>query len=180
MRLTAICMGSMIAFGALQGAGAVEPVKQDEHSLARELKETRQLVEKLSAHVKKLEQQLEAKQPRAKSAAKPVKGPAMRTVAYKVGDLVAVQGDFAVAYDLDHLTDYITTRVAPDQWERAGGPCKIAPYAENQSLVISATPELHEKVSDRLARLREAKKIREAMRLLEDFYSIDSQVSAAY
>lgn len=179
MRLTAICIGWMIAFGTLQSAGAVEPTKQDEQTLAQELKETKQLVEKLSAQIEKLEQQLEKTQPTEK--AQPVEKPVLVTNAYKVADLAAMRelGADAVA-NMDYLIDYITTNIAPDQWQKAGGPATIAPYRANLSLVISAPREVHQKINEQLAKLREARKIREAMKVLDDFYRTKSKVSAAY
>lgn len=152
MRVAAICMGCTIAFGALQGTAAVEPTQQEERALAQELKQKRQLLEKLSAHIKKLEQQLEKMQPG--------KGPAMRVVAYKVADVVAApesgKGD---DINFDPLILFITKHVAPEHWKSMGGPGTVAVHRANSALVISASTEVHEQVSDQLTAIREAKKL---------------------
>ncbi len=49
----------------------------------------------------------------------------------------------------------IQTTIAPDTWaDTSGGPSTIAPYAQNLSLVISTTTEVHDQIAELLESLR--------------------------
>jgi general secretion pathway protein D len=53
------------------------------------------------------------------------------------------------------LINLIQTTIAPDTWaDTVGGPSTIAPYAQNLSLVISTTSEVHDQIAELLASLR--------------------------
>jgi general secretion pathway protein D len=56
--------------------------------------------------------------------------------------------------DFDSLIELITTTVAPQTWDSVGGPGSIAPFANNLSLVVSQTQEVHEQIADLLQQLR--------------------------
>lgn len=60
-------------------------------------------------------------------------------------------GSFA---DFQSLIDLIQTTVVPDTWEALGGPSTMAPYAQNLSLVISTTSDVHDQITDLLESLR--------------------------
>jgi general secretion pathway protein D len=63
------------------------------------------------------------------------------------------RGGAALA-DFDSLMTLIQTTVVPDTWEALGGPSTMSPYAQNLSLVISTTSEVHDQISELLASLR--------------------------
>lgn len=56
--------------------------------------------------------------------------------------------------DFSSLIELITTTIAPTTWDEVGGPGAIQEYANNLSLVISQTQEVHEEIADLLAQLR--------------------------
>jgi len=58
------------------------------------------------------------------------------------------------APDFDSLTQLLTSTVSPDSWEENGGPGAIQKYANNLSLVISNTLQVHEQIADLLDQLR--------------------------
>lgn len=60
-------------------------------------------------------------------------------------------GSFA---DFDSLMELIETTVAPETWEALGGPSNMQPYAQNLSLVISTTSEVHDQIVELLESLR--------------------------
>jgi len=60
-------------------------------------------------------------------------------------------GSFA---DFDALMELIETTVAPETWESLGGPSNMQPYAQNLSLVISTTSEVHDQIVELLESLR--------------------------
>ncbi len=60
-------------------------------------------------------------------------------------------GSFA---DFQSLIDLIQTTVAPDTWEALGGPSTMREYAQNLSLVISTTSDVHDQIADLLESLR--------------------------
>ncbi len=60
-------------------------------------------------------------------------------------------GSFA---DFDSLMELIETTVAPETWESLGGPSNMQPYAQNLSLVISTTTEVHDQIVELLESLR--------------------------
>jgi general secretion pathway protein D len=63
------------------------------------------------------------------------------------------RGGAAMA-DFDSLIELITTTVEPDSWEDVGGAGTIKEFAGNLSLVISATQQVHEQITDLLEQLR--------------------------
>ncbi|MGV3485042.1 MAG: hypothetical protein ACO1RT_11550, partial [Planctomycetaceae bacterium] len=56
--------------------------------------------------------------------------------------------------DFDSLMTLIQTTVVPDTWEALGGPSTMSPYAQNLSLVISTTSEVHDQIAELLESLR--------------------------
>ncbi len=56
--------------------------------------------------------------------------------------------------DFDSLIELIETTVAPETWEALGGPSNMQPYAQNLSLVISTTSEVHDQIVELLESLR--------------------------
>ncbi len=56
--------------------------------------------------------------------------------------------------DFDSLIELIETTVAPETWESLGGPSNMQPYAQNLSLVISTTSEVHDQIVELLESLR--------------------------
>lgn len=58
------------------------------------------------------------------------------------------------AADFDTLINLITSTIAPDSWEPAGGFANIEPFPTNLSLVISQTEMVHEQIANLLEQLR--------------------------
>ncbi len=56
--------------------------------------------------------------------------------------------------DFTAIMQLIETTIAPDTWEAMGGPSTMAPYAQNLSLVVSTTSDVHDQILDLLANLR--------------------------
>ncbi len=56
--------------------------------------------------------------------------------------------------DFDSLIDLITSTIAPQSWDSAGGAGSIAPFQTNLTLVVSQTQEVHEQIADLLNQLR--------------------------
>lgn len=56
--------------------------------------------------------------------------------------------------DFSSLMTLIETTVVPDTWEALGGPSTMSPYAQNLSLVISTTSEVHDQIAELLESLR--------------------------
>ncbi len=56
--------------------------------------------------------------------------------------------------DFDSLIQLIQTTVSPDTWEALGGPSTMSQYAQNLSLVISTTSEVHDQIAELLESLR--------------------------
>ena len=56
--------------------------------------------------------------------------------------------------DFTELTNLITSTIAPDTWEQAGGQAKVQPFETTLSLVIRQTQKTHEEIADLLAQLR--------------------------
>ncbi len=56
--------------------------------------------------------------------------------------------------DFQSLIDLIQTTVVPDTWEALGGPSTMREYAQNLSLVISTTSDVHDQITDLLESLR--------------------------
>ena len=56
--------------------------------------------------------------------------------------------------DFDPLVELITTTVKPQTWDDVGGPGSISHFANNLSLVISQTEEVHQAIADLLEQLR--------------------------
>lgn len=56
--------------------------------------------------------------------------------------------------DFDTLIDLIVNTIKPQTWDEVGGPGSIQPFANNLSLVISQTQEVHEEIVDLLEQLR--------------------------
>jgi general secretion pathway protein D len=56
--------------------------------------------------------------------------------------------------DFDSLIELITTTVKPQTWDEVGGPGSVSEFANNLSLVISQTEDVHEEIVDLLEQLR--------------------------
>lgn len=56
--------------------------------------------------------------------------------------------------DFSSLIDLIQTTVEPDTWDALGGPSTMREYAQNLSLVISTTSDVHDQIADLLESLR--------------------------
>ncbi|WP_237607560.1 type II secretion system protein GspD [Roseimaritima sediminicola] len=56
--------------------------------------------------------------------------------------------------DFSSIMQLIETTIAPETWEALGGPSTMAPYAQNLSLVVSTTSDVHDQIADLLANLR--------------------------
>ena len=69
------------------------------------------------------------------------------------GSLGGGQGGGSLA-DFTSLIDLIQTTVSPDTWEALGGPSTMREYAQNLSLVISTTSEVHDQITELLESLR--------------------------
>lgn len=66
--------------------------------------------------------------------------------------------------DADPLIELITTTVAPESWDIAGGSGKLSFYEQNLSLVIRANPETHDQIADLLTQLRRLQDIQIRLR----------------
>lgn len=56
--------------------------------------------------------------------------------------------------DFQSLIDLIQTTIEPDTWEALGGNSTMREYAQNLSLVISTTSDVHDQITDLLESLR--------------------------
>ncbi|TWU54611.1 Bacterial type II and III secretion system protein [Rubripirellula tenax] len=56
--------------------------------------------------------------------------------------------------NFDSLIELIQTTVVPDTWDLLGGPSTMREYAQNLSLVISTTSDVHDQIADLLESLR--------------------------
>ncbi|MBI1901638.1 MAG: general secretion pathway protein GspD, partial [Planctomycetia bacterium] len=56
--------------------------------------------------------------------------------------------------DFDSLIELITTTVAPQTWDDAGGPGSIKEFETNLTLVVSNTRDVHDQIADLLEQLR--------------------------
>ncbi len=56
--------------------------------------------------------------------------------------------------NFDSLIELIQTTVVPDTWDLLGGPSTMQEYAQNLSLVISTTSDVHDQIADLLESLR--------------------------
>ncbi|WP_246151491.1 type II secretion system protein GspD [Rubripirellula reticaptiva] len=56
--------------------------------------------------------------------------------------------------NFDNLIELIQTTVVPDTWDTLGGPSTMREYAQNLSLVISTTSDVHDQIADLLESLR--------------------------
>ena len=56
--------------------------------------------------------------------------------------------------NFDTLIDLIVNTIKPQTWDEVGGPGTIQPFANNLSLVISQTQDVHEEIVDLLEQLR--------------------------
>ncbi len=150
MRRLLSCAALIVVLGALQSVRAEEAVEQGGQASSEELAQLKQIVGKLTLRIENLERRLETK-----AVAERAPDDVRVTRSYRVVDLVPlVPGGYL---ELDHLERYITTHIAPKQWESAGGQGTIRPYVQNLSLVIMQTEEVHAEISQWLSQLRAAK-----------------------
>jgi hypothetical protein len=76
---------------------------------------------------------------------------------YPVFDLIPRQSDLERRYGhdaLEELIDAITTTIAPESWDEVGGSGTMESVSPWPALVVSQTPEVHDGITDMLARLR--------------------------
>lgn len=71
---------------------------------------------------------------------------------YYVGDMFSDYSNASAK--LDALVTQITSDVATDTWEDSDGPCSIAAFPTNLSLIVSHTRAGHKLVYDYLEKLR--------------------------
>ena len=83
------------------------------------------------------------------------KGEPILTIAYKVADLPVWTAE--KEYDPSVLMRLIQASVSPSEWEADRGDSRLAPYAKNNSLVISTRRENHDKITDLLESMRPKK-----------------------
>jgi len=87
---------------------------------------------------------------------KPADEPELVVKTYPVGDIVVSHDDTGnVTYDAESLQEIITASIEPVTWDTAGGPgtIEIAP-ADNKTLGVKQTAEVHQKIGKFLALLR--------------------------
>jgi hypothetical protein len=72
---------------------------------------------------------------------------------YPVRDLLARDKD---GPDYESLIETITSTVAPDSWDEAGGPGTVREFYPSDALVISQSREVHERIEELLAKFRQA------------------------
>jgi len=133
-------------------ANADQPQSEREQTAASELAEVKQALQFLSVQVETLQRELDGPTANHQQAGEQRIYP----VTYRVGDLVRVErGDFVVAWNPEPLIRYITTHIAPQQWEDA----RVTPVAANQTLMVFQTAEVHQELHQWLTRLREAKAV---------------------
>jgi hypothetical protein len=96
----------------------------------------------------------------AQDPAPPARTPGTVRVAYPVADLVSAPGQ-AQAVGPEHfqpLIDLIRGSVAPGTWSadegKDGRPGTLAPFYLNSSLIIRATPDVHDQLVSYLRQLR--------------------------
>ncbi len=146
------CLAWIVVLTPLQAIGAEATVICDETAVSKELTEIKQVLEKLSAQVRSLERKLD---PRVAKT-------------YRVTDLVTpasgvTKSETGVSgspfANFRPLVRYITTHIAPQQWEGAGGQGTIRVYEQNLSIVVSQSEEVHAEIAQSLERIREAKAV---------------------
>ena len=84
---------------------------------------------------------------------------ALFTHVYPVGDLVQHLAGRGEAPDRQHdayveLLGLVESLVAPDSWDSVGGPGSVQAYEPACALVITQTPELHERIVELFATFR--------------------------
>jgi hypothetical protein len=97
----------------------------------------------------------------------------VKTRVYPVADLVFVETADAYEADFDSLIEVITSIVAPQTWDSAGGPGSIAPFVPSGALVISQTRQVHGQIESLLAQLRRIRNVQGlpvALRVMESTY----------
>ncbi len=95
------------------------------------------------------------------------------TRVYPVADLVFVETNDAYEADFDSLIEVITSIVAPQSWDSAGGAGSIAPFLPSGALVIGQTRQVHGQIESLLAQLRRIRNVQGlpvAMRVMESTY----------
>jgi beta-lactamase regulating signal transducer with metallopeptidase domain len=65
--------------------------------------------------------------------------------------------------DFDTLIETITSTVAPESWDKVGGPGAIHPHAGNLSLVITQTQEVHARIAELLEQMRRLQDVQIAL-----------------
>jgi hypothetical protein len=67
---------------------------------------------------------------------------------YPVASLVLPTADASPSEaDFDTLIEVITTSIAPESWDEVGGPGSIDAFPLGLSLVVTQTPEIHERIT---------------------------------
>lgn len=154
-------MRALVFAVAWVGVLALVPRAGAEQSSEREQAVTSQLAE-VKESLQALSLKVDALQRELSTAANPQQAGEQRmfVTSYRVADLVPeLRGDFAVSWNPDRLVRYITTSIAPEQWDVTGRAGSIGIYHANRSLVITQTGEVHDEIRQLLSRLRETKLI---------------------
>ncbi len=73
-------------------------------------------------------------------------------VNYRIGDLALYTKDGS--FNPVVMIHFIENSIAPETWEARGGPSTMAPYPQNNSLVISTTSANHDALAEALSKLR--------------------------
>lgn len=165
MRFTASSIATLLVIGMLQAVQADDKVT-----------DAKQRIEQSTAQVESFQQKLDAIE--ATKEDKQVKSVQPWTQKmYRVADLVERQHPDKKevepsAAELIPIMKFIQTRVAPTTWGRTlAGNAEIAIYAQNHSLVIFQSNEVHEKIHLELTKLRDAYQV------LDEFDQISTHPS---
>lgn len=68
------------------------------------------------------------------------------------------------AMDFGRLIELITTTIAPESWDSAGGAGAIEPYPTNLSIVVSQTSSVHQEIADLLEQLTRLQSVQVTLR----------------
>jgi hypothetical protein len=80
----------------------------------------------------------------------------LETRIYPVRDLIDGKAPEQIGTSFDDLVSVATSNVAPDTWDDVGGPGTIEILTRPETLIVSQTPDVHEKLDDLFIKLRVA------------------------
>jgi hypothetical protein len=78
----------------------------------------------------------------------------LETRLYDVGDLLNAR-----APEYEKLIEVLVSSIEPESWDQAGGPGAILEYSQFETLVVTQTRSVHQKMEKLLGELRKAKKV---------------------